>query len=159
MGRRDHVDFELEAHSGFLDVLPEHPVIEADSWEILHSGEAHIGKLAQEQRHAAERIGPAHTGQYRRGFDDRQHFARHVDDNRIGVAIGQQAGKRSAPGHAVAAGIVDDDEICAARLRALRRKPGACSGADDGAPFLNLAAKPPERFLSLHRLNPFFRPS
>src|SRR5581483_1263501 len=41
------------------------------------------------------------------------------------------AGGRAAAGHAVAAGIVDDDEVDAARLLALGRQPGAGAAADD----------------------------
>ena len=62
---------------------------------------------------------------------DRQHLARHLDHDRVGVAIGQQAGERAAAGHAIAAGIVDDDEIDAAGLLAFGGKARARAAADD----------------------------
>ena len=52
----------------------------------------------------------------------------------VGVAIGEQAGKRAAAGHAVSARVVDDDEVDAARLLALRRQAGARAAADDRHP-------------------------
>src|SRR5439155_13295430 len=54
-----------------------------------------------------------------------------LDDDLIGVAIGQEPGERAAPGHPVAAGIVDDDEVDAARLLAFGRQAGAGAAADD----------------------------
>ena len=55
----------------------------------------------------------------------------HVDDDRVGVAVGQQPGERAAAGHAVAAGVVDDDQVDAAGLGALGREARARAGADD----------------------------
>jgi hypothetical protein len=49
--------------------------------------------------------------EHRRSLHHRQDFPRHVDDDGIGVAIGQQTGERAAAGHAIAAGIVDHDQV------------------------------------------------
>ena len=49
----------------------------------------------------------------------------------VGVAIGHHAGERAAAGHAVAAGIVDHDQIGAAVFLAFGRNAGAGAGADD----------------------------
>ena len=49
----------------------------------------------------------------------------------MGVAIGHHAGKGSPARHPVAPGIVDDDEIDAARLLALGGKAGARTAADN----------------------------
>ena len=99
--------------------------------KILHAGEAELLQLAQERLQQHERIGAVHAREHRRFLDNRQHFARHLDDDVVGVAIGEQARERAAAGHAVAAGIVDDDEIDAAGLLALGRKAGAGAAADD----------------------------
>ena len=56
---------------------------------------------------------------------------RHLLDDLVGVAIGEQARRRAAPGHAVAAGIVDDDEVDAAGFLAFGREAGAGAAADD----------------------------
>ena len=86
--------------------------------EVLHAGEAERLDLVEKGVHPPERIGAVDPGQHRRALDDRQHLARHFDDDRIGVAIRQEAGERAAACHAIAAGIIDDDEVDAARLLA-----------------------------------------
>ena len=88
-------------------------------------------ELVEEAVEQAERIGAVDAGQHRRARGHRQHLARHFDDDLVGVAIGEQAGERAAAGHAVAAGIVDDDEVDAARLLAFGGKAGAGAAADD----------------------------
>ena len=67
-----------------------------------------------------------------------QHLAAHLDHDLVGVAVGQEAGERAAAGHAVAAGIVDHDQVDAAGLLAAGREAGAGAAADD-----RLAALPP----------------
>ena len=79
----------------------------------------------------AEGIGAVDPGDNRRVLDHRQHFARHVHHDRIGIAIGHEPGERAATGHAEAAGIVDDDEIDAAGLLAFGGKARAGAAADD----------------------------
>ena len=79
--------------------------------------------LAQEDVHQPERVGPADAGEDRRVAHDRQHLAGHLHDDRVGVAVRHQPGERAAPGHPVAAGVVDHDQVDAARLVALGRSP------------------------------------
>ena len=130
-GLGDHVDLEAVAHAGLLEVRPEDAVDQADRREVLHAGEAHRLQLVEEDVHEAERVGAVDAGEHRRAPDHRQHLGRHLDHDRVGVAVGEQAGERAAAGHAVAAGVVDDDEVDAARLLALGREPGAGAAADD----------------------------
>ena len=99
----------------------EDAVDQADGREVLHAVEAHGLQLAQEHRHDPERIGAADAREHRRVAHDRQHLARHVDDDGVGVAVGQEAGEAAAAGHAEAAGVVDDDQVDAAALGELRR--------------------------------------
>ena len=96
--------------------------------------------LVEEHVHLAERIGAVDAREHRRVLDHRQHFGRHLHHDRVGVAVGHQPGERAAPGHAVAAGIVDDDQIDAAGLLAFRREARAGAAADD-----RLAARRPWR--------------
>ena len=71
---------------------------------------------------------PASTGV---SLHDRQHLARHVDDDGVGVAVGHQPGEAAAAGHAEAARVVDDDQVDAAALGELGRDAGPGAGADD----------------------------
>ena len=89
------------------------------------------GELAQEMVAQQERVGAVDAGQHRRAGGHRQHLAAHLDHDLVGVAVGQQAGERAAAGHAVAAGIVDHDQVDPARLLAAGGEPGAGAAADD----------------------------
>ena len=131
MRQRDHVDLEPEAHAGLLEALAHRAVEQADGREILHAGKAHRLQLGEELRHQHERVGAVDAGQHRRVLDHRQHLARHVLDDLVGVAIGEQPRRRAAAGHAVAAGIVDDDQVDAAGLLGLGGQAGAGAAADD----------------------------
>ena len=94
---------------------------------------------------------PARTGV---SLDDRQHLAGHVHDDRVGVAVGHQAGERAAAGHPVAARVVDDDQVGAAGLGELGRQPGAGACADDHRPPLShLGAQRRQRLLASHRFS------
>ena len=62
---------------------------------------------------------PASTGV----ADDRQHFAGHVHDNLVGIAVRHHAAEAAAPGHAEATGVVNDEQINAAGLGALALRP------------------------------------
>jgi hypothetical protein len=64
-------------------------------------------------------------------LDYRQHLDRHLLDDLVGVAIGQQPGRRTPSRHAVASGIVDDDQVDATGLLGLGRQAGARAAADD----------------------------
>ena len=82
-------------------------------------------ELGQEDLGQVERIGAVDAGEHRRVLHDRQHLAGHVDDDLVGVAVRQQPGQRTAPGHAVATGVVDHDQVDPAGLLPLGRQPGA----------------------------------
>ena len=66
---------------------------------------------------------------------------RHLDDDLVGVAVGEHAGERTAARHAVAARVVDDDQVDAARFLALGGQAGAGAAADDGLAARDHAAK------------------
>ncbi|KGD18234.1 hypothetical protein DO70_4478 [Burkholderia pseudomallei] len=127
----DHVDFERVAHPGFLEVRAEVAVDEADGREVLHAGKPEPRQLVEERVEIAERIGAVHAGEHGRRFDDGQHLARHVDDDLVRVAVREQPRERAAPGHPVAARVVDHDEIDAARLFAFRGQARSRAAADD----------------------------
>ena len=86
---------------------------------------------ARNGAHQHERVGAVDAGEDRRVADHRQHLDGHLLHDRVGVAVGEQPGGRAAAGHAVAAGVVDDDEVDAAGLLALGREAGAGAAADD----------------------------
>ena len=152
VGLADHVDLEPEAHAGLLEALAHDAVEEADGRKILDAGESHRLQLGEELRHQHEGIGAVDAGEHRRVLDHRQHLLRHVDDDLVGVAVGEQARRRAAAGHAVAAGIVDDDEVDAAGLLALGGKAGAGAAADDRHARLDHALELVEELPSLdHR--------
>ena len=94
--------------------------------------------------HAPERVGAVDAGQHRRAPDHRQHLGRHLDHDLVGIAIGEKAGERAAAGHPVAAGVVDHDQVDAARLLALGGKPGAGAAADDRLAARDHGAEPLE---------------
>ena len=81
----------------------ERAVDQADGREVLDAGEADPPQLVEEDGHQPERVGAADAGEHRRLPHDRQHLARHVDDDRVRVAVGHQPGERAAAGHPVAA--------------------------------------------------------
>ncbi len=109
-------------------------------------------QLVEEDGHQAERVGAADAGEHRRLAHDGQHLARHVDDDRVRVAVGHHPGQRAAAAHAVAARVVDDDEVGAARLGALRREARAGAGADDRVARRELRSQSRERLVSRHPL-------
>jgi hypothetical protein len=105
-----------------------------DGREVLHAGEAHRLELAQEHVRQIERVGAVDPGQDRRVPDHRQHLVRHLHDDVVGVAVGQQTGQGAPPRHPVAAGVVDHDEVDATGLLPLGRQPGAGASAYDRLP-------------------------
>ena len=125
-------------------------VEEADGGEVLDAGEADPLQLLEEDGHQPERVGAADAREHRRLAHDRQHLAGHVDDDRVRVAVGQQPGERAAARHPVAAGVVDDDQVAAARLGALGGQARARAGADDRLARLDLRAQPGERLVAGH---------
>ena len=94
---------------------------------------------------------PARTGV---SLDDRQDLARHLDDDRVGVAVRHQAGEAAAARHPVAARVVDDDQVDPAGLGALGREARAGAPADDRPAVGDLRAEPLERFQAVHDQHP-----
>ena len=146
----NHLHLERVAHARLLEVLAEDPVDEADGGKVLDAREAGLLHLPEEDRHEPEGIRAADAGEDRRRLHDRQHLARHLHDDRVRVAVGEEAGEGSPARHAIPPGVVDDDEIGAAGLRALRREPGPGAGADDRPAVLHLRPQARQRFLPLH---------
>ena len=62
----------------------------------------------------------------------------------------EMAGEGAAPGHPIAAGVVDDDQVGAARFGALGGQARAGARADDGAPGLDLRPQARQRFFAGH---------
>src|SRR5699024_11755288 len=96
------------SHSGLLEVGTEGPLDEPDGGEVLHPGEACALDVVEEGAHDADGIGAVDTGQHRRVLDHRKHLVRHLHHDGVRVAVGHQAGQRSAAGHPVPPGVVDD---------------------------------------------------
>ena len=65
---------------------------------------------------------------------------------------GIRPGERAAAAHAVAAAVVDDDQVGAAGLGELRREAGSGAGADDRHARGDLRAQPRERLVARHRV-------
>src|SRR5207245_1911037 len=80
--------------------------------------------------------------------DHRQHLARNVEHALVGVAVGQEAGERAAPGHAIASRVVDDDEVDATGLLAFRGQARAGAAADDRLAAAHRAAQPRQDVLT-----------
>ena len=70
--------------------------------------------------------------EYRCVAHDGQNFTGHLHNDGVRVAIGHETSQRSSSGHAVAAGVVDDDEIRLCSFSALGGDPCARTTADDG---------------------------
>src|SRR6266851_760745 len=149
-GHVDHLDLEVIAHAGLLEVRAESPVIQPDGREVLDPGEARRLNVAQEVAHEPERIGAAHASQHRRVVNHRQDLSGHLHDDRVGVAVRQEAGERAASGHPVAPGVVNDDQVRSTRLRAFGGKSGARAGADEHPSRVDHGAQPAPGLFACH---------
>ena len=149
MGCGDHIHLQPVGHAGLFEVGAQGPIDQADRGEVLHPGEADALHLIQEHAHLAERVGAVDAGEHRRARHQRQHLVRHLHDDGIGVAIGEQPGERPAPSHAVAAGVVQHDQVDAAGFLALRGQ------ADPGAPADDRLAAPGHVLEALHQRGTF----
>jgi hypothetical protein len=65
-------------------------------------------------------------------LDDRQHFPRHVSHDLVSIGVSNHTSERASPRHSVATGIVDGDEVDAARLLAFGGKARSRATADNG---------------------------
>jgi len=147
----DHVHFQAVAEARLLAVGADSPVEEANGREVLDAVEAHRLQLAQEDGHQTERIGAVDAGQDRCVAHHGQHLARHVHHDGVGVSVGEDSGHAAAPCHAVAARVVDDNQVHAALLDELGRDSRARSGSQQGAARLYLRAQPPQRFIARNK--------
>ena len=139
---RNHVDFELVAHPGLFERLAHVAVEEPYRREVLDAREPHRLQLLQEEPHQDERVGAVDAGEHRRPLDHGEDLVGHLLHDLVRVAIGEQTRGAAAAGHPVAAGVVDDQEVDAPGLLALRREARAGSAADDGLAACDLLAKP-----------------
>ena len=78
-------------------------------------------------------MGAVDAGENRRVLDDRQHFPRHVSHDLVSIGVSKHTSERASPRHSVATGIVDDDEVDAARLLAFGGKARSRATADNGS--------------------------
>ena len=75
-------------------------------------------------------IGSVDAGQHGRALDHGKHLMGHFHDNLVGVAVSEEARERTAPGHAIAPGVVNYDQVYAARLLAFGGEAGAGTGGE-----------------------------
>ena len=141
VGQTDHLDFEVETHARLLQNLPEITVDHAHGGEILNAVETRFLELFQKDGHQPEGIGAAYARQHGGVLDDRQDLAGHVHDDGVRVAVGHEACRAAPARHAVAPGIVNDDEIDAAPLGELGGNTGSGAGAYDRFACRHLIAK------------------
>ena len=130
-GQPDHVDLEVVAHAGLFEVLPEHAVEQADGREVLDAGEAHGLQLVEEPVHEPERVGAVDPGEDRRVATTGSTSRLISTTIWLASPYASRPGERAAPGHPVAAGVVDDDQVDAAGLGGLGRQAGSGARADD----------------------------
>ncbi len=132
MGSGDHLHFLVIAHPGCLQVGAHHPIEQTNRREVLYTREANRGHLLQEVGHDTKGIRAVYASQHRGVAHHWQHFAGHFHHDGVGIAVGHEARQRTAPGHAVAPRVVDDDQISAACFLKLGRDTRASAHADDG---------------------------
>src|SRR6267142_1244006 len=130
-GSLDQLNLEGVAHAGFFELSPDHAVEQPHGREVLDARESELAEAPQERIDQQEGIGAVDPGEHRRALDHRQDLVSHLDHDLVGVAVGQEAGERAAPGHPIASRVVDDDEVDAAGLLALGGQAGAGAAADD----------------------------
>src|SRR5690606_13568341 len=145
-GAGDQLHFESVAHARLLQIRPEDAVDQPDGGKILDAGEAHRLQIVEEAVRQHEGIRAVVAGEHRRVLDHREHLPGHLHDDVVGIAVGHEARQRSAARHAVAPGIVDDDQVDAARLLRLGGKTRARAAADDRHAVRDLAVKAGEDF-------------
>src|SRR6056297_374735 len=106
-----HLYLFVEAHSGLLEYLPEVSVDDPHGGKVLDTVEPHLFELLQKYRHQPERISTTDACQHGCIFHDRQHFPGHINNNFVGVSIGQNPGSASPARHSISAGVINDDDI------------------------------------------------
>ena len=145
-GLTDHLHLQPIAHPRLFQIGPHHPVDQPDRWKVLHPVEAHTLQLAQEVGHQPEGVGAAYARQHRCIHHHRQHFPRHLHDNRVGIAVGHHPGQAAPPGHAIAPGIVDDNQVHPAPFAELGGDACARARADNRAARSHFGAQATQGF-------------
>ena len=125
-----HLYLKTVAHAGLLKILAEYAVDKTDGREVLHAVEALCLELTEVNVHNTEGVGTADARKNGGVLDNGKDFCTHLNDYLVCVAVGKQTGKRTAAGHAVAAGVVDYEHIRTARLAALSGDTGTGADAD-----------------------------
>ena len=129
---RDHFKLLLHAHARLFENLAELAIDDAVGGEIVHATEAHVFDLAQPMPHAAAGIGGMDAADHGDFVDDGQHFKfTDLHGDGIRIAIRHETSGRAVTRHAVAAGIVNDDQIRAAFFNELRADARASSSGND----------------------------
>ena len=148
MGFADHVNFQTVTHAGLFQILTEYAVNQTNGREVLNTAETLILQLLQVNVHNAERVGTAYAGENRSFLYHRQNLSTHLNHNLVGIAVGQQACQRSAAGHSVASGVVNNQDVCTAGFTALCGDSGSGANAYQDFAACNLFLKLCDIFFS-----------
>ena len=109
-----HPHLMIIPHARLLQAASEAAVHEPDGREVLHARDAQVPQLVQQAGDGAERVARADAGQHGRLLHHGHHLGRHGEHRVVRVAVRHEPGQGAAAGHAVAARVVDDDEVAAA---------------------------------------------
>ena len=129
----------MPVSSSWARITPSNRPTVGKFWMPEKPSSPRVFKNGSTSRNGSVPLTPASTGVC---CHHGQHLARHLEHDLVGVAVGQQAGERAAPGHAIAARVVDHDEVDAAGLLALGGQAGAGAAADDRLAAAHHAAQP-----------------
>jgi len=160
VGHPDDLNLLGVGHARLFEIPAEIAVNQAYGREVLDAGKARVGQVFQEHVEIGEGVGAVHPRQNGGVWCHGDHLRGHVHDDFIGVAVCQKPGKRTTPRHPVAAGIVDDDQVDAARFLAFRGQPCARAAPDDRFARVAHSAKSIKKlfaFKSRHGMSPVFR--
>ena len=138
----DHFHLERIAHARLFQIRPKHAVDQAHGGEILDACKPQVAQFPQKMIAQHKGIRPIHPGQHGRVRHSGEDFTRHFFHDLVGIAIRQHAGQGPAPGHAIPPGIVDHDQVDAARFLALRRNPRTRPAADNRHAHRDFFAQP-----------------
>lgn len=146
MGNAHHFHFLVIPHAGLFEVGAHAAFKQADCREVLHARITDLFYLLQEIVHIFERVGSVHARQNGGVLHNGKDLARHIHHNGIRVAISQKPGAGAAARHTIPAGIVYNDQVCAAGLFKFCADTGAGARANDGPAFLDVFAKSAKNF-------------
>ncbi len=106
-GLAHELDLLVVSHARLFEILSEVAVDEADRGEVLNAHEADLLELTQELGNRSEWIRSTYSSEDGRVLDDGQHFSRHLDHDRICIAVGHQTRQRASTRHSVAPRVVE----------------------------------------------------